>query len=219
MEVDSLDSSIASCKKELKEIKQRITILKAYQKALDGENSALDGLKENPYYTEFLNRKQLLDANIAVTDENVQGQKSQYQKNVESIEESIKQYEEKIDKLSQAMTGVKQKTNPFGVGDNYYHSLVSSYLSNYDSVSLSYDNQIATYQNNMETLKQQKKQVKKQEQVETEEGMEDSVQTTISQIEQQIAECEQNIATIKAEKEKTEYCYTAKEEAVFGRLF
>ena len=107
LEVDSLDSSIASCKKELKEIKQRITILKAYQKALDGENSALDGLKENPYYTEFLNRKQLLDANIAVTDENVQGQKSQYQKNVESIEESIKQYEEKIDKLSQAMTGVK----------------------------------------------------------------------------------------------------------------
>ena len=208
LEVDSLENSIESCEQELEEAEQRIAILQAYQKSLDGTENAMGGMESNPYYAEFLNRKQLLEASIAVTDENIAGQRSQYQSNIDSIEDSVDEYQKKVDKLNKAITGVKKRKNPFEKKDSYYHSIVSSYLSSYESVSLQYDNQISEYQNNIDALNTEKNQVM-QAVLTVEEGAEtgleevgDTAVNTGVTIDQEIQKYQNSIETAEAEKEK-----------------
>ena len=59
-----------------------------------------------------------MEVNVDSADENVEGQKNAYQKNIESMEASIVQYEEK---LNQAKACIKTRNNIFDVSDSYYH--------------------------------------------------------------------------------------------------
>lgn len=56
---ESLNESIKMYEQKKEEVQKRIEILEAYQKSLDGDSSMLDGMTENPYYHEILNRKTL----------------------------------------------------------------------------------------------------------------------------------------------------------------
>lgn len=152
--VASIAESFQVYEEALADTNQRLAILDAYQKYLDGESSALEELTENKYYSEFENRRQLLQANIGAADKNVSGQREQYQKNADSIKESIAQYEEQIEKLKQAETCVKKRENTFSESDGYYHSMVSSYLTSYESTTMQYDNQVAACEDGV--LKAQK---------------------------------------------------------------
>lgn len=150
VKVASLNETIQSYQNELNNINLRLAILEAYDKSLDGDDSLLDAAKDNPYYQEFVNKKKLLEANIDASSENVQGKRTVYAENAESIEESIKEYKEKKEKLEKVKKCISKRKNNFDEKDNYYSSMVSSYISNYQLTESQYDTQIAEYKKQIE---------------------------------------------------------------------
>ena len=212
LEVDSLDSSIESNKQELEEINKRIEMLQAYQNSLDDGDNELVGMEDNPYYNEFTNRKQLLETSIVANDENISGQKSQYNSSINNIEKSIADYEKKEKQLDKAIAGVKKQDNPFDKKESYYHSIVSSYISSYESTSLQYDNQIETLENSIAALTTQKNEIVATASVDvtTDSVVENDVvaqsantiYSSEAAIDQQIKENKDNLESIKKEKKK-----------------
>lgn len=157
LSVDSIDESIKNYEAELENINDRIEILLAYQKSLDGDSSEFEELKNNKYYDEFNNRRLLTDASVSSSNNNISGQKSQYEKTAESIKKNINEYETRIDKLKIVEGCIKSRKNTFNANDSYYSSMVSSYISNYDATKLQYDNQIKEVKNSVTELKKQLK--------------------------------------------------------------
>ncbi len=145
VEVTSLDETIKFYQNELDNVNARLEILYAYEKSLGGERDALLQMKENPYYQEFLNKEQLLYANINANSNNTE-EISAYQGNVDAINTSIAQYEVKKRKLEQVKSCITSRINAFGADDTYYYSTVNSYLSNYNYTASQYDIKIAEYQ-------------------------------------------------------------------------
>lgn len=145
VEVTSLDETIKFYQNELDNVNDRLEILYAYEKRLGGERDALMKLKENPYYQEFLNKEQLLYANINANSNNTEEIRA-YQGNVDAINASIAQYEVKKSKLEQVKSCITSRINVFGADDTYYYSTVNSYLSNYNYTVGQYDIKIAEYQ-------------------------------------------------------------------------
>ena len=150
LSVDSINESIKKYQTELENINERIKMLSAYQKSLDGNNSAFEALKSNKYYDEFNNRRLLTYANVSSSDKDVKGQKNQYEKTINSIQNSI-------NKLETVENCIKSRKNTFNVKDSYYSSIVAGYISNYDATKLQYDNQIKEVKNNVTELKKQLK--------------------------------------------------------------
>lgn len=145
VEVTSLDETIKFYQSELDNVNDRLEILYAYEKSLGGERDALLQMKENPYYQEFLNKEQLLYANINANSNNTE-EISAYQGNVDAINASIAQYEVKKSKLEQVKSCIASRINAFGADDTYYYSTVNSYLSNYNYTAGQYDTEISEYQ-------------------------------------------------------------------------
>lgn len=197
--MDSIEESVRIYEETLDDIKQRIAILTAYQNLLDGDENALEDIAENKYYDEFYNRKRLLDANINASDKNVSGQKEQYQKNVDSIKESISQYEGQLEKLKQAEECIKKRENTFAESDGYYHSMVSSYLTSYNSTAIQYDNQIAAYEDS--SLVGQKTSEKNQALASLELQQIASVEQQIETVRSNISSLESNCSAAKAQIE------------------
>lgn len=157
LSVDSINESIKKYQTELENINERIKMLSAYQKSLDGNNSAFEALKSNKYYDEFNNRRLLTYANVSSSDKDVKGQKNQYEKTINSIQNSINEYKMRINKLETVENCIKSRKNTFNVKDSYYSSIVAGYISNYDATKLQYDNQIKEVKNNVTELKKQLK--------------------------------------------------------------
>ena len=153
LSVDSINESIKKYQTELENINERIKMLSAYQKSLDGNNSAFEALKSNKYYDEFNNRRLLTYANVSSSDKDVKGQKNQYEKTINSIQNSINEYKMRINKLETVENCIKSRKNTFNVKDSYYSSIVAGYISNYDATKLQYDNQIKEVKNNVTELK------------------------------------------------------------------
>jgi multidrug efflux pump subunit AcrA (membrane-fusion protein) len=147
--VDSIGESVRIYQETLDDIEQRIEILTVYQNLLDGDENALKALEDNKYYEEFCNRKNLLDANIAVSDNNISGQIQQYQKNADNIRDSISRYEEQLEKLKNVEECIKTRENTFSASDSYYYSMINSYISSYNSTVSQYDVQIAAYEDSL----------------------------------------------------------------------
>lgn len=204
LEADSLDNTRRSCEQELEDTEQRIAILRAYMKSLNGSHKVLNTMKRNPYYTEFLNRKQLLDASIAAADENVEGQMSLYQSRKNSIGKSLANQLKKLNKLKRTIIAVKKRENPFKKRDTYYHSIVNSYISNYNNTSLQYNNQILEFRNNIVLLKRQKKHILLNDESGANKADSDSKQdiSTRKTLEQQIRQYKNNLIVKKTEKKK-----------------
>ena len=90
-------------------------MLEAYQKCIDGNNEEFDLLKDNKFYVEFYNRKKLLETNKYSSDKNIEGQKTQYQKNVDDMSNSIAEYEKQILKFEETKKCVKSRINTKGM--------------------------------------------------------------------------------------------------------
>lgn len=155
VDAEALEATIADNQELLKDVDRRIEMLLAYDRYLDGEEDALEGYGDNPYYDEFQGRKQLLVLSAETADTDMDTQKSQYQKELENTNRLISQYEEQRSKLRMAEDGVKSRTNPFDSSESYYESIVSSYLSNYQVTQAEYDVQIAEYQRQIESCENQ----------------------------------------------------------------
>ena len=146
LSIDELSDAITECQSNLEAAQNRLEILYAYEKSLDGDSTELEGLTANPYYTEFINRRNLLFANVDLNESNPAGQITLYQGNINSITDTILKYNEKIVMLNIAKQCIVARNNTFDPSDSYYYSMVSSYISSYEYMVRQYDNQINEYQ-------------------------------------------------------------------------
>jgi multidrug resistance efflux pump len=161
LSIDDLSNTILSYQNELEAAQDRLEILLAHEKSLDGDKTELEALNDNPYYMEFLNRRELLYANMSLNESDTSGHVTLYQGNVDSISETLADYNVKIDKLNAVKQCIVDQNNTFDSSESIYYSMVSSYLASYSYTSVQYDNQINEYQRQIDEYEEQIKNVTK----------------------------------------------------------
>ena len=120
LEIESLSDTIIRYQDGLKEAEDRIEILSAYEKSLDGDEDDLKVCMDNPYYDEFVNKRKLLYANISLNESNNDAQAKLYKGSVDSILETIDKYNEKINKLNTVKQCIISRNNIFDSTESYY---------------------------------------------------------------------------------------------------
>ncbi|MBQ4523692.1 MAG: HlyD family efflux transporter periplasmic adaptor subunit [Lachnospiraceae bacterium] len=155
LSIDELSDTILHYQNELEAANSRLEILSAYEKSLDGDKTELEKLANNAYYDEFINRRELLYANVNLSESDTAGQVTLYQGNVDSISETIAKYNEKIEKLNTVKQCIMTRNNIFDSNAGIYYSMVSSYLASYSYTALQYDNQIDGYQRQIDEYDEQ----------------------------------------------------------------
>lgn len=158
--IDELSETILRYQNELEAAKERLEILSAYEKSLDGDKTGLEALSNSVFYDEFINRRKLLYANVNLNESDIAGQITLYQGNVDSISGTIAKYNEKIEKLTAVKQCIMTRNNTFDSSKGIYYSMVSSYLASYNYKSLQYDNQINEYQRQIDEYEEQIKKAK-----------------------------------------------------------
>ncbi len=148
----SIENEIKAQEVLYDDITDRIEILKAYERYLNGENAALNVHEDNKYYKEFEIKKEKLASADKNTDTEIYKQKEQLQNEINSIKSQRNSCEQQISKLEQAEQCVKNRNNSFSSSESYYESLVSSYISKYNLTATQYDTQIADYEKQKEAL-------------------------------------------------------------------
>lgn len=68
LSINELSDTILHYQDELEAAKARLEILSAYEKSLDGNKAELEVLSNNAYYDEFINRRELLNANVNLSE-------------------------------------------------------------------------------------------------------------------------------------------------------
>lgn len=160
LSIEELSDTIIHYQNELETAKARLEILSAYGKSLNEDKTELEALSSNVYYDEFVNRRELLYANVNLSESDTDGQVTLYQGNVDSISGTIAKYNEKIEKLNTVKQCIMTRNNTFNSSEDIYYSMVSSYLASCNYTSLQYDNQTNEYQRQIDEYE---KQIKKAE--------------------------------------------------------
>lgn len=153
--IDELSDKILRYQNELVVVKERLEILSVYEKSLDGGKAELEALTDNLYYEEFLNRRELLYANVNLSESDAKGQVTLHQWNVDFISGTIEKYNVKINKLNAVKQCIVARNNTFDTSESIYYSMVSSYLASYNYTALQYDNQINIYQRQIDDYGEQ----------------------------------------------------------------
>ncbi len=111
LNIEELSDTILRYQDEMEAAKDRLEILSAYRKSLDGDKKELETLADNSYYEEFVNRRELLYANVNLNESDTAGQVALYQGNVDSLTSTIAKYNEKIEKLNAVKQCVIEQKN------------------------------------------------------------------------------------------------------------
>ncbi len=159
-----------SCVTELDKTEQRLEILEAYYKELDGESGALDKCKENSYYEEFKTKLDAVNISRDMVRADAGTQQSQYQNSLNSIDSSISSLTDQQAKLNQMISDMRNRTNSFSSEEVYYHTAVAGYIDQYNYTANQYDIQIAELERAQETAEQQAESVVTQSGAETDSG-------------------------------------------------
>lgn len=187
--IDALSETITSYQESLSEAKDRLEILSAYEQALDNGTEIDKSLSDNKYYSEFVDRRDLLLANIKSSTCDSEGQSQIYQDNIDSINSAIEAYNAKIEKLGQVKVCITNRENIFsGSNDDYYNSLVNSYIASYNYNKLQYDNKISEYETQIKTLEKEIN------------GVEDG--TDVSTLQNQVDTLNGSITSAKTERDQ-----------------
>lgn len=182
LNIEELSDTILRYQTELEASKDRLEILSVYEKSLDGDKKELNTCVGNSYYEEFVNRRELLYANMSLNESDTAGQVTLYQGNVDSIKGVIEKYNEKLNKLNMAKQCIIGRNNSFGVSDNYCYSMISSYIASYNYTALQYENQIGEYQRQIDECKEQIKKIRDESEEELVSGNAISPEVTTSQV-------------------------------------
>lgn len=142
-----LEKQEKSCVAELEKTEQRLEILEAYYKELDGENGTLDKCKENSYYEEFKTKLDAVNISRDMVQADAGTQQSQYQNSLNSIDSSISSLMDQQAKLNQMISDIRNRTNSFSSDEVYYHTAVAGYIDQYNYTANQYDIQIAELEN------------------------------------------------------------------------
>lgn len=165
-----LEKQEKSCVAELEKTEQRLEILEAYYKELDGENGTLDKCKENSYYEEFKTKLDAVNISRDMVQADAGTQQSQYQNSLNSIDSSISSLMDQQAKLNQMISDIRNRTNSFSSDEVYYHTAVAGYIDQYNYTANQYDIQIAELKRAQETAEQQAESSGTQTGTETDDG-------------------------------------------------
>lgn len=155
LDIASLSENISNYLKDLEDVNNRIEILNAYEKSLTDGETILQKYEKNPYYKEFINKRELLYANIEANTVGIESQTKLYQGNIDNTSSTIEKYQQKIAKLVEVKQCVTSRNNTFAATDSYYYSMLNSYISNYNYKTLEYDNKISEYQTQINSYNEQ----------------------------------------------------------------
>ena len=202
VDIENLGSTIEDYKSKLDSVQQRLDILNAYQKSLDGDNSEFDAMSDNQYYSEFKDRKELLNTSIdAGKEKNKTGEV--YDENITVINDSIDKYNEKINKLNNVKQCIVSRNNTFDQNDTYYYSIVKSYISSYDYTALQYDNK--KDETTMDSSQLTDVDTEKNQALSNLESNEIStIEQQIETANEQIESLKSNISSVELQKKQTE---------------
>ena len=165
-----LEKQEKSCVTELEKTEQRLEILEAYYKELDGDSGALDKCKENSYYEEFKTKLDAVNISRDMVQADAGTQQSQYQNSLNSIDSSISSLMDQQAKLNQMISDIRNRTNSFSSDEVYYHTAVAGYIDQYNYTANQYDIQIAELKRAQETAEQQAESSGTQTGTETDDG-------------------------------------------------
>ena len=202
VDIENLGSTIEDYKSKLDSVQQRLDMLNAYQKSLDGDNSEFDAMSDNQYYSEFKDRKELLNTSIdAGKEKNKTGEV--YDENITVINDSIDKYNEKINKLNDVKQCIVSRNNTFDQNDTYYYSIVKSYISSYDYTALQYDNK--KDETTMDSSQLAEVDTEKNQALSNLESNEIStIEQQIETANEQIENLKSNISSVELQKKQTE---------------
>lgn len=155
LSINELPDAIKRCRDDLEAARNRLEILSAYEKSFDGDKRKLEALTDNPYYEEFINRRELLYVNLNLSESDSAGQVTLYQGNIDSISATIAKYNEKIEKLNAVKQCIMARNNTFDASEGIYYSMVSTYFASFSYISVQYDNQINEYQRQIDECEEQ----------------------------------------------------------------
>lgn len=155
LSINELPDAIKRCRDDLEAARNRLEILSAYEKSFDGDKRKLEALTDNPYYEEFINRRELLYVNLNLSESDSAGRVTLYQGNIDSISATIAKYNEKIEKLNAVKQCIMARNNTFDASEGIYYSMVSTYLASFSYISVQYDNQINEYQRQIDECEEQ----------------------------------------------------------------
>lgn len=153
--IESLSETILRYQENLQAADDRIEILSAYEKSLQGGKNELDKCANNPYYEEFVNRRNLLFASIDVNENDTKRQIALYQGDISSITDAMSIYKVKIEKLKVVKQCIISRSNTFGTDDSVYYSMINSYISTYNYTATQYDNKLSEYQSEIDKCSEQ----------------------------------------------------------------
>lgn len=142
-----LDTSEATMQKanvenEIQDLGNKIQILEAYLKELNGEDGALNNLSSNPYYAQYENRWSLVQTNCKAIGLETKGVREQYSTNINNLENAIQNSRAEEANLNRMLECVRTRTNNFTSSDLYYYSAVENYINTYNSTVTKYDVEI-----------------------------------------------------------------------------
>lgn len=146
IEHSDADKKLQILEDSLSDINNRLVIMDAYIKYIDGDTKDMESLVDNKYYSEFIDRAKVIHANIDSTKISTDNQISQYQQSVASVNESISYYQNQVASYNQAMSNVKELKNTFGKEDVYFYSLIENYIASYNSTKQQYDDKIKQFE-------------------------------------------------------------------------
>ena len=131
-----------SCVQELESIEERLAIMEAYCRELDGETGALGNCSANRYYGEFSARFEAVQIGRDVIYNDTAVQQSQYENSISAINKSIDSLATQQAKLEQMINDVRNRTNSFAQDEVYYYAAVEGYINSYNYTANQYDIQI-----------------------------------------------------------------------------
>lgn len=152
MDSEEIGNAIEEIDKSLKEINERIEILKAYNDFLNGNINALETKTDNEYYSEFLGRKNLITLNNKNIGKSIDEKKASYKAELSSVSNQLLQLDKQIARIDNAIYSINNLENSVSSSDGYYNSLVSSFLSNYEIITNKYDKQLQSLEEEKDAL-------------------------------------------------------------------
>ena len=139
-----IKNNIEKVKGDLEDTVKRIEILKSYDEFLSGKSDALDSQVDNPYYDEFLGRRNIISLNNQNIEEDKTNKIFQNNSELSNVNSQLSKINEQIDAIEKAISSVNNNKNYVSKSDGYYYTLVETYLSNRLIVKDKYHQQISS---------------------------------------------------------------------------
>jgi multidrug efflux pump subunit AcrA (membrane-fusion protein) len=95
------------------ETDSRLEMMEEYRKVIEGETESLSSMKENPYYSEYQNRLELVKISYQSVGLDVNTQKSQYKAALTSYQTSLDYYNNQLQQLDQMKQSINEGVNHF----------------------------------------------------------------------------------------------------------